>query len=66
MYAGFVAFVPGTALLLGSRDGVFVGLIFVGMVAGRAVLEERTLWKGLKGYDLYVAQVKYRLIPYIW
>lgn len=66
MYAAFVAFVPGTALLLGSWYGVVVGLILVGMVAGRAVLEERTLRKGLKGYDEYMAQVKYRLIPHVW
>jgi protein-S-isoprenylcysteine O-methyltransferase Ste14 len=66
MYAAFVGFVPGTALLLGSWYGVFFGLILVGMVAARAVLEERTLRKGLKGYDVYMAQVKYRLIPYVW
>ena len=66
MYSAFVAFVPGTALLLGSWYGVVVGLTLVGMVAGRAVLEERTLRKGLKGYDVYMAQVKYRLIPHVW
>jgi protein-S-isoprenylcysteine O-methyltransferase Ste14 len=66
MYAAFAAFVPGTALLLGSWYGVVVGLILVGRVAGRAVLEESTLRKGLKGYDVYMAQVKYRLIPHVW
>jgi protein-S-isoprenylcysteine O-methyltransferase Ste14 len=66
MSAAFVAFVPGPALWLGSWYGVVVGLILVGMVAGRAVLEERTLRKGLKGDEVYMAQVKYRLIPHVW
>jgi protein-S-isoprenylcysteine O-methyltransferase Ste14 len=66
MYSAFVAFVPSTTLLLGSWYGVVVGLILVGMVAGRAVLEERTLRKGLKGYDVYTAQVTYRLISHVW
>jgi len=66
MYSAFVLLVVGTPLLLGSWHGVLVGLILVGMVARRAVLEERLLRKELKGYDLYMAQVKYRLIPHVW
>lgn len=30
------------------------------------MLEERTLLKELRGYAAYMAEVKYRLIPYIW
>jgi len=30
------------------------------------VLEERTLRVELAGYVAYLAQVRYRLIPYIW
>jgi protein-S-isoprenylcysteine O-methyltransferase Ste14 len=41
-------------------------LIFAGMIARRAVLEERTLRQELQGYDAYMVQVKYRLIPYVW
>ncbi len=66
MYSGFVAFVLGTALVLGSWYGLLWGLILVIMVARRAVLEERTLREELKGYDVYMAHVKYRLIPHIW
>ena len=66
MYSAFVLLVVGTPLLLGSWHGVLVGLILVGMVARRAVLEERLLRKELKKYDLYIAQVKYRLIPHVW
>jgi len=66
MYAAIVAFVVGTSLLLGSWSGVLVGALFVVMLARRAILEERTLRAKLSGYSAYMAQVKYRLIPYIW
>jgi protein-S-isoprenylcysteine O-methyltransferase Ste14 len=66
MYAAALLFVFGTALLLGSGVGLIYGLILVGMIAIRAVLEERTLRKELPGYDTYMKQVKYRLIPYVW
>lgn len=66
MYAGIVVFMVGTPLLLGSWYGVFVGLLLVVMLARRAVLEERTLKNELRGYADYMAQVRYRLIPYVW
>lgn len=66
MYAGFVLFMLGTTFLLGSWYGLLLGLILVGMVARRAVLEERLLREELQGYDAYMAQVKYRLIPHVW
>jgi protein-S-isoprenylcysteine O-methyltransferase Ste14 len=66
MYSGIVIFAIGTPLLLGSWYGVLGGLIFVAILARRAVLEERTLREELPGYADYMAQVKYRLIPYIW
>jgi protein-S-isoprenylcysteine O-methyltransferase Ste14 len=66
MYSAFIPFVFGTALLLGSWYGVLFGLIHIIIVARRAVLEERMLRKELKGYDRYMDQVKYRLIPCVW
>jgi protein-S-isoprenylcysteine O-methyltransferase Ste14 len=66
MYSAMVLLVLGTPLLLGSWYGVLAGLVLVLVVATRAVLEERTLRKGLQGYDLYMARVKYRLIPHVW
>ena len=66
LYSAFCLFVPGTSLLLGSWYGLLFGLILIVLVARRAVLEERTLLNELKGYDTYMAKVKYRLIPYIW
>jgi protein-S-isoprenylcysteine O-methyltransferase Ste14 len=66
MYVGFVLFIVGTPLLLGAWYGVLAGLLFIVMLARRAVLEERTLRQQLNGYADYMQQVKYRLIPYIW
>jgi protein-S-isoprenylcysteine O-methyltransferase Ste14 len=66
MYAAALLFMFGTALLLGSWYGLLLALLLVGMIAVRAVLEERTLQQELQGYDTYIAQVKYRLIPHVW
>lgn len=35
-------------------------------VLRRVALEERTLREELQAYDIYMAQVKYRLIPHHW
>lgn len=66
MYAAVIPFALGTTLLLGSWYGLIFGLILLIAVARRAVLEERTLRAELPGYAAYMAQVRYRLIPYIW
>ena len=66
MYAASMVFVVGTSLLLGSWYGILLGLLFVLVVARRAVLEERTLQVNLQGYTAYMAQVRYRLIPHVW
>jgi protein-S-isoprenylcysteine O-methyltransferase Ste14 len=66
MYAAFLLFVPGTTLLLGSWYGLLAGLILIGVVARRAVLEEHTLLAELPGYGAYMAHVKYRFVPHVW
>jgi protein-S-isoprenylcysteine O-methyltransferase Ste14 len=66
MYSGFVLFVLGTALMLGSLYGLLFGMILIGMAAWRAVMEEHTLQEELKDYDAYMSHVKHHLISYIW
>src|SRR5207249_3290303 len=66
MYATAIIFLVGTTLLLGSWYGFVIGLILVIGIAFRAVQEERALQAELPGYDAYLAQVKYHLIPYVW
>jgi protein-S-isoprenylcysteine O-methyltransferase Ste14 len=59
-------FFLGSALLLGSWIGVLLGLLLECTLAERAVREEHVLQKGLKGYDAYMKQVRWRLIPHVW
>jgi len=66
LYAGFVLFALGTALLLGSWYGVLGGIILIGMVAWRAVQEERVLQRELSGYRDYMTRVRYRFLPRVW
>jgi protein-S-isoprenylcysteine O-methyltransferase Ste14 len=66
MYSGVMFFFLGVSLLLGSWWGAAITPIFIGLFAGRAVIEERTLIAGLPGYRDYIGQVRYRLVPGIW
>jgi protein-S-isoprenylcysteine O-methyltransferase Ste14 len=66
LYLGLVPFTLGTTLLLGSWTGLLPSAVIVGMVAWRAVQEERTLCAELEGYEDYMTRVRFRLIPGIW
>ena len=66
LYARGLLLFLGTSLLLGSWYGLLLVLIMIPGLVVRAVLEERVLLKELPGYDAYMAQVKYRLIPNVW
>jgi protein-S-isoprenylcysteine O-methyltransferase Ste14 len=66
LYTSALLFFLGTPLLLGSWYGLlFVPIVIAGLV-GRTLLEEHVLREELPGYAAYMAQVKYRFIPYIW
>jgi len=66
MYTGGLLLFLGAPLLLGSWYGLLLFLVFIPTVALRAIPEERVLRAALPGYAAYMAQVKYRLIPYVW
>lgn len=66
MYMSFIFFFLGTPLLLESWYGVLFGLLYMIVIARRAVLEEQTLQKELDGYAAYMTEVKYRIIPFVW
>ena len=66
LYASALLFFLGTPLLLGSWYGLLFAPVLIAGMAVRAILEERMLREELPGYDAYMAQVKYRLIPYVW
>jgi protein-S-isoprenylcysteine O-methyltransferase Ste14 len=66
MYATALLFLVSTTFLLGSWYGLFLRLLLFVGIARRAVQEERMLRAELPGYEEYMAQVKYRFIPYVW
>jgi protein-S-isoprenylcysteine O-methyltransferase Ste14 len=66
MYAGAAFFFLSTPLLLGSWYGLALAPVMIGVLAVRAVMEERTLATELEGYPEYAARVRYRLVPLIW
>jgi protein-S-isoprenylcysteine O-methyltransferase Ste14 len=66
MYAAAIIFMLGIALLLGSWYGLVFLFFLIAWIALRAVREEQTLREELPGYDEYMKQVKYRLIPHVW
>ena len=66
LYAGFMLFTVGTALLLGSAYGLIGAVVLNALIAWRAVHEEQVLQRELAGYGEYMTTVKYRFIPYVW
>jgi protein-S-isoprenylcysteine O-methyltransferase Ste14 len=66
LYAGFVLFTVGTALMLGSAYGLPGALLVSSFIAWRAVREEQVLQRELAGYREYMTRVKYRFFPYLW
>jgi protein-S-isoprenylcysteine O-methyltransferase Ste14 len=66
MYGGALLLIVGTPLLLGSWWGLAATPVIVLLLAGRAVLEERTLARELEGYRDYASRVPYRLVPFVW
>ena len=66
MYAGAIFYFIGTPLLLGSWWGLAFVPFFIGLLAARAVMEERVLTAALDGYPAYAARVRWRLVPFVW
>jgi protein-S-isoprenylcysteine O-methyltransferase Ste14 len=66
MYAGVIPYFLGVPLLLGSWLGLALVPLLIVVLGIRTVLEERTLRAELEGYNDYAAEVRYRLVPYIW
>jgi len=66
MYACALLFFIGTPLLLGSLWGLLGLVVFVPLLAARALGEEAVLLEGLPGYRDYAAKVRFRLLPGVW
>jgi len=65
-YSGAILSFLGTPLLLGSWWAFIPTAIGIGGYVLRTALEDKTLQLELEGYDAYVEQVRYRLIPGVW
>lgn len=66
MYLGGILGFIGGPLFFGSVYGLGIALLMVLLFMVRIHGEERTLARGLPGYDEYRQKVKYRLIPFVW
>ena len=66
MYAGAVIMMLGMPLALDSYWGLAAVLPGLAVLALRIVDEEKMLRQELTGYDEYIQQVHYRLVPGVW
>ena len=66
MYAYDILLMLGAPLLLGSLWGLAGLVVFIPLLAFRALGEEAMLLAGLPGYADYVRKVRFRLAPGIW
>ena len=66
MYLGASLIYILSPLALGSYWAMIPSLLVIPLLVARIRNEERVLGRELKGYQEYVQQIKYRLIPGIW
>ena len=67
MYTGFIFFVTGVNVWLGTYLSLFLSLIFLAIsLRSRISIEEKTLLNDLEGYEDYCKKVKARLIPFLF
>ena len=66
MYSALIVLVFMFPSALGSRFGLIPALIIAALLIVRTYLEDMMLRKELAGYQEYVKQTRYRLIPGIW
>lgn len=65
-YASIILWAISVPLIFGSILTGIVSLIIIAVMILRTYLEDMMLQKELNGYRDYCAEVKYRLIPFIW
>lgn len=66
MYAGITILFLCTPLALGSFFGLLPAALIGVLFFIRTALEDQMLRKELSGYEEYVRDVRYRVIPWIW
>lgn len=66
LYASTLFFFVGVPLLLGSWWGLTLAPLFTVVLGARAIGEEDLLREELAGYEAYIREVRFRLVPGIW
>ena len=66
MYFATILLFLSMPLILGSIFSFIIFLMYIPLIAIRAINEEKILEKELNGYTEYKEKVKYRIIPFIW
>ena len=67
MYTGFIFFITGVNVWLGTYLSLLLSLIFLASaLRSRIIIEEKTLLNDLEGYEDYCKKVKARLIPFLF
>lgn len=66
MYTGSFVLLLGSAIALGSWNGVLVIAALIPVRVWRIIDEEKFLARHLPGYVAYQERVRYRLIPLVW
>ena len=66
MYLSFIIIFCFSPLVLGSFYSLIPVAFIPFLLTFRISNEEKVLMNGLKGFDLYMKKVKYRLIPFLW
>jgi protein-S-isoprenylcysteine O-methyltransferase Ste14 len=66
MYLGSLLMCILSPLALGSYWAMIPAVLFVPIIVARIRNEERVLVKNLKGYQEYMQETRYRLIPGLW
>ncbi len=66
LYLGYILFLTGLGLWLGSVASVLVMPVIVAPIFARILIEEENLQEKLPGYSEYMTQVPYRLLPLAW
>ena len=67
MYTGFIFFITGVNVWLGTYLSLLFSLTFLTVaLRSRIIIEEKTLLNDLEGYEDYCKKVKARLIPFLF
>jgi protein-S-isoprenylcysteine O-methyltransferase Ste14 len=66
MYAAAIWLFVGMPLALGSWWSIGLTVLFMPVLLGRLLNEEKILQRDLAGYAAYMHRVRFRLVPLVW